>query len=80
MPRAYEDLPEEFLDAPSAHAAKIRVRYLVEKCIDDTWVLMARLPSSSEPDQMETLCAALGGKIRVEDVTNHTHVIDQEFE
>ena len=81
MPRVYEELQlEEGYDAPSAYAAKIRVRYLVEKFIDKAWVLMARLPSSSESDQRENLCWALGGKIRVEDVTNHKHVIDREFE
>lgn len=78
MPR-YDPAEEDHRD-PSFFAAKIRVRYLVEKFIEGAWVLMARLPTESEPDQMEDLCSALGGKIRVEDVTRHELVLDKEFE
>ena len=78
MPR-YEPREELFERSP-AYVAKIRVRYLVEKFIEGAWVLMARLPAESESDQMENLCAALGGKVRVEDVTQHMYVLDQEFE
>jgi hypothetical protein len=82
MPRDFErfETREELYDAPSAHAAKIRVRYLVEKLIEGAWVLMARLPVESELDQMENLCFAIGGTVRVEDVTRHEYVLDKEFE
>lgn len=79
MPREYELAEEDFRE-PTAFAAKIRVKYLVEKFMEDAWVLMARLPATSEPEQMENLCFALGGKIRVQDVTLQAYVIDQEFE
>jgi hypothetical protein len=78
MPR-YEPR-EELFETSVAYVAKIRVRYLVEKFIEGAWVLMARLPAESESDQMENLCSALGGKVRVEDVTSKVFVIDQEFE
>jgi hypothetical protein len=66
------------LDEPGGYAAKIKIRYLVEKRIDNAWVVMARL--SSETDRMLELCEALGGKIRVQDIETSALVIDQEFE
>ena len=47
--------------------SKIKVRYHVEKLVDERWVLMARVPADTEG--VEPLCEALGGKIRVEDVS-----------
>lgn len=79
MPRDPDRAEEDYRD-PQLFAAKIRVKYLVEKFMEGAWVLMARLPATSEPEQMENLCFALGGKVRVEDVTLHTYVIEEEFE
>lgn len=70
--------PSPFEDDASGYAAKIKIRYLVEKRIDNAWVVMARL--SAETDRMLELCEALGGQIRVHDIETNTHVIDQEFE
>lgn len=65
------------------YVAKIRIRYLVEKELDGQWVAMARLPAETEG--MLSLCEALGGNIRVEDVSRSTEaqrafVLEQEFE
>lgn len=48
-------------------AAKIKIGYHVEKFLGGEWVLMARVPTSTEG--FEPLCEAIGGKVRVEDVT-----------
>ncbi len=63
--------------ADSGYAAKIKIRYLIEKRIDDAWVIMARL--SADSDRMIELCEALGGLIRVQDIETHAFVINQEF-
>ena len=59
-------------------AAKIRVRYLVEKFIEGQWVSMARFPDGA--DRMLELCQAIGGTLRVQDLNTLNYVIDQEFE
>lgn len=66
-------------DITSTFISKIKVRYLVEKLMAGDWVLMARLPADCEPDQMSNLCAALGGVVRVEDITLHEYVLNEEF-
>jgi hypothetical protein len=63
MPRSLADLDPD----QGGFVSKIRVRYHVEKLCGDRWVLMARVPANTEG--VEPLCAALGGKIRVEDVS-----------
>lgn len=82
MPRSFEMLSQDSPDITSTFVSKIKVRYLVEKFSPEAeaWVLMARMPVDSEPDQISNLCAALGGRVRVEDVTLHTYVIEKEFE
>lgn len=62
----------------AGYAQKIKIRYLVEKRIDDQWVVMARL--SAESDRMLELCQALGGSVRVQDIETLLYVINQEFE
>ena len=78
MPRDFESFVGQ--DSDSVYIAKIKVRYLVEKFLEGAWVLMARFPEGSEPDQMENLCWAIGGTVRVQDVTRHEYVLDKEFE
>jgi hypothetical protein len=78
MPRDFERFESQ--DSDAVFIAKIKVRYLVEKFLEGAWVLMARFPDGSEPDQMENLCWAMGGKVRVEDVIRHEYVLDKEFE
>ncbi len=62
----------------AGYAQKIKIRYVVEKRIDEVWVPMARL--SAESDRMLELCQALGGSIRVQDIETLLYVINQEFE
>ncbi len=62
----------------AGYAQKIKIRYIVEKRIDEVWVPMARL--SAESDRMLELCQALGGSIRVQDIETLLYVINQEFE
>jgi len=78
MPRDFERFAGQ--DSDSVFIAKIKVRYLVEKFLEGSWVLMARFPDGSDPEQRENLCWAMGGKVRVEDVTRHEYVLDKEFE
>lgn len=59
-------------------AAKIKIRFLVEKFIDNEWLMMARLPEAA--DRITELCEALGGKIRVLDVASGLMVLEEEFE
>lgn len=59
------------------YAAKIKVRYFVEKDLGGQWVLMARVPGDCE--SLENLCFAIGGLVRVTDVTTHRIVIEREF-
>ncbi len=81
MPRDFEAaMSQDSPDITSTFVSKIKVRYLVEKLIEGAWVLMARLPVDCEPDQMSNLCAALGGAVRVEDITRHEYVLNQEFQ
>ena len=48
------------------YAAKIKVRYLIDKWCEHGWVLMARVPGESE--SIEPLCFALGGLLRITDL------------
>jgi hypothetical protein len=65
-------------DSTEAFASKIKIRFVVEKLIDEEWVTMARL--SEEADRIQELCEAIGGKIRVLDLVKQVHVVDEEFE
>lgn len=62
----------------AGYAAKIKIRFLIEKELEGEWVAMARL--SAEGDRMKELCEALGGKIRVLDLVTQSYVVEQEFE
>lgn len=62
----------------AGYSQKIKIRYVVEKRIDEVWVVMARL--SAESDRMLELCQALGGSVRVQDTETLLYVIHQEFE
>ena len=62
----------------AGYSQKVKIRYLVEKRIDEQWVVMARL--SAESDRMLELCRALGGSCCVQDIETSHYVINQEFE
>jgi hypothetical protein len=62
----------------SEFSVKIKIRYLVEKYIDEAWSPMARLPEQA--DRITELCEALGGKIRVQDLSTGQYVLEKEFE
>lgn len=62
---------------PSNFAVKIKIRYLVEKLVDETWVVMARLPESA--DRITELCEALGGTLRVQDLTTGKTLPEKDF-
>lgn len=75
---AVMDGPRSGSDDNGGYAAKIKIRFLIEKELAGEWVPMARL--SAESDRMRELCEALGGKIRVLDLVTQSYVVEEEFE
>lgn len=80
MPRAFTEYDAD----QGGYIAKTKVRYRVEKLVDGAWTLMAHVPAETEG--MDGLLHALGGMIRVEDVTlkrdddQKIYVLEKDFE
>lgn len=62
----------ERLESEPRRPSAGKMRYLVEKWLHESegWVLMARFHEDSEPERREAFCSALGGEVRVLDLTN----------
>lgn len=79
MPAPADVTPVDVVTEELPHyAAKIKVRYFIEKRLGETWVLMARVPADC--DGLERLCDAFGGNVRVLDTTTKSYVLERDFQ
>lgn len=67
-------------DDSGGHSARVKVKYRIDKRLDEAWVPMASFSADSDPERRQSLCSALGGEVRVLDVEHNTELSRVTYE